>query len=59
VSVARRLGFWKPLQRTIFFLSFQLRSVWRMGLGGSKAVLVRAIAKLLAIYSFWRNKIVG
>jgi hypothetical protein len=38
------LGFWKPLQRTMFFLSFQLRSVWRMRLEGRKAVLVRAIA---------------
>jgi hypothetical protein len=27
-------------------LSFQFRSVWRMRLGGHKAVLVRTIAKL-------------
>jgi len=30
-------------------LSFQLRSVWRMRLGGHKAVLVRAIVELLAV----------
>jgi hypothetical protein len=30
-------------------LSFQLRSVWRMRLGGRKAVLVRAIVELLAV----------